>query len=163
MLEEIVPVIFGSNALFAFLTYLITRHDNRNDVEAKHYKEIKEELRERNELNNQRYEEHQKAIASITEVLAKLEEKDDAIVDLQKKQTESLVGLGHDRIIYLGLKYIQRGFITVDEYENLNEFLYKPYHNAGGNGSASRVMQAVNNLPIRPTPTVNKKEVINHE
>lgn len=69
---------------------------------------------------------------------------------IEKKdvQTEMLIGLGHDRIVYLGLKYIERGYITSDEYENLYEYLYKPYEKMGGNGSAKRVMNEVNKLSI---------------
>lgn len=69
--------------------------------------------------------------------------------DKKDCRTQMLVGLGHDRIIYLGLKYIDRGYITQDEYENLYEYLYKPYEGLGGNGSAKRVMNEVNKLPIR--------------
>lgn len=65
-------------------------------------------------------------------------------------QTRMLVGLGHDRIVELGLKYIKRGWISEEEYENLNDYLYKPYEELGGNGSAKRIMQEVNKLPIRP-------------
>ena len=61
-----------------------------------------------------------------------------------------LVGLGHDRIVYLGLKYIERGWITHEEYENLNEYLYVPYSKMGGNGSAERVMENVRKLPFKP-------------
>ena len=64
-------------------------------------------------------------------------------------KTEMLVGLAHDRIMFLGMSYIERGFITQDEYENLYEYLYKPYEKLGGNGSAKRVMTEVNKLPIR--------------
>ena len=69
---------------------------------------------------------------------------------LEKKdvKSEMLVGLGHDRIMYLGMSYIERGYITSDEYENLYEYLYKPYEKMGGNGSAKRVMNEVNKLPI---------------
>lgn len=69
---------------------------------------------------------------------------------LEKKdvKTEMLIGLGHDRIMYLGMTYIERGYITSDEYENLYEYLYKPYEKMGGNGSAKRVMNEVNKLPI---------------
>lgn len=63
-------------------------------------------------------------------------------------KTQMLVGLAHDRIIYLGLIYIERGWITQDEYENLYEYLYKPYEKMGGNGSAKRVIEEVNRLPI---------------
>ena len=37
---------------------------------------------------------------------------------------------------------------TKDEYENLYEYLYKPYSALGGNGSAKKVMEEVNKLPI---------------
>ena len=36
-------------------------------------------------------------------------------------------GLAHDRIMYLGMAYIERGCITVDELENLRTYLYEPY------------------------------------
>lgn len=63
-------------------------------------------------------------------------------------KTEMLIGLGHDRIVYLGLKYIERGRITQDEYENLYTFLFTPYKKLGGNGSADRIMCEVDKLPI---------------
>lgn len=63
-------------------------------------------------------------------------------------KTRMLVGLAHDRILFLGMSYIDRGYITRDEYENLYEYLYQPYEKMGGNGSAKRVMQEVNKLPI---------------
>lgn len=69
-------------------------------------------------------------------------------LDKKDVKSEMLLGLGHDRIMYLGMSYIERGYITSDEYENLYEYLYKPYEKMGGNGSAERVMNEVNKLPI---------------
>lgn len=66
-------------------------------------------------------------------------------------ETQLLIGLGHDRIIYLGMSYITRGWITEDEFENLNDYLYKPYKRAGGNGSAEKVMNDVKKLPMYKT------------
>ena len=66
-------------------------------------------------------------------------------------KTEMLIGLAHDRIMYLRMCYIERGWITQDEYENLYEYLYKPYEKMGGNGSAKRVMKEIDNLPIHPS------------
>lgn len=67
------------------------------------------------------------------------------------KDTESrmLRGLGHDRIISIGMMYIQRGWVTHDELENLVDYLYKPYEELGGNGSAKQVIERVKNLEIR--------------
>ena len=69
--------------------------------------------------------------------------------DRKDARTELLIGIAHDRIIFLGMSYIQRGSITQEEYENLYKYLYIPYKKAGGNGSAERVMKEVDKLPIR--------------
>ena len=63
-------------------------------------------------------------------------------------KTKMLVGLAHDRIISLGVSYINRGYVTADEYENLYEYLYVPYAALGGNGSAKRIMEEVKKLPL---------------
>jgi hypothetical protein len=60
-----------------------------------------------------------------------------------------LKGLGHDRICYLGSQYIARGWITKDEYENLVDYLYKPYKALGGNGTAEKIINDVKKLEIR--------------
>lgn len=69
--------------------------------------------------------------------------------DKKDTKTEMLIGLGHDRIMQEGMEYIKRGYITPDEYENLNDYLWKPYSKLGGNGSAERIMHEVEKLEIR--------------
>ena len=71
------------------------------------------------------------------------------LADKKDIKTKMLIGLGHDRIVYLGMKYIERGWITKDEYENLHDYLYSPYKTMGGNGSAERIMKEVEKLPIK--------------
>lgn len=70
-------------------------------------------------------------------------------MDHKDAKTELLIGIAHDRIVFLGMSYVQRGYITQDEYENLYTYLYQPYLKNGGNGSATRVMKEVDKLPIR--------------
>lgn len=62
-------------------------------------------------------------------------------------KTKMILGLGHDRIIYLGEAYIKRGRITHAEYENLHDYLYLPYKALGGNGTAEKIMEEVKQLP----------------
>lgn len=63
----------------------------------------------------------------------------------KSNQTQLLIGLAHDRILSLGTSYLARGdWITQDEYENLNKYLYEPYSKSGGNGSAQKVMNEIN-------------------
>ncbi len=85
-----------------------------------------------------------------TIVLKRIEKK-----DLVRKV---LIGMGHDRIIYLGMLFIERGEITQDEYENLHDYLYLPYKELGGNGAAERVINDVKKLPIVRAPSIRKKE-----
>lgn len=55
-------------------------------------------------------------------------------MDFSRKRNS--VGMVHDRIIHLCMVYVTRGYITQDEYENLNDYLYQPYEKMSGNGSA---------------------------
>lgn len=70
-------------------------------------------------------------------------------------KTRVLIGLAHDRIMVLGAHYIERGFITPDEYENLNDYLYEPYRLMGGNGSAKLMMEKVRKLEVKPMTEVS--------
>lgn len=77
-------------------------------------------------------------------------------------ERELLIGLAHDRIVCLSMAYIERGWISQDEHENLVTFLYRPYTGMGGNGSAQRLMNEVNKLPITGrTYEVQKGEMKN--
>ena len=71
------------------------------------------------------------------------------ILDKKSAKSRMILGLGHDRIVTLGMKYIARGWISQDEFEDLDVYLYQPYKSMGGNGSAKRVMDEVARLPIR--------------
>jgi len=73
------------------------------------------------------------------------EDKKDNQMELQSKM---LKGLAHDRICYLAEEYIKRGQLTRDEFENLNDYLYRPYKELGGNGTAEKLMNDVKKLPI---------------
>ena len=71
-------------------------------------------------------------------------------------RTRLLIGIAHDRILQGGRFYIDRGWISDDEYENLYDYLYKPYTELGGNGSAARVMEILKDLPrTEPPKTVD--------
>lgn len=63
-----------------------------------------------------------------------------------------LLGVAHDRIIFLGSIYIRQGHITRDAYENLVDCLYTPYANLGGNGTAARIVEQVKKLEFHEDP-----------
>lgn len=64
-------------------------------------------------------------------------------------EAQMLKGLGHDRICYLGSCYMEKGYITKEEYENLHDYLYAPYKKLGGNGTAEKIMKEVDKLPMK--------------
>ena len=64
-------------------------------------------------------------------------------------QTRMIIGLAHDRIMCLSEFYIKRGYITKEEYEDLYTYLYSPYRDLKGNGSAEHIMENyVKKLPM---------------
>lgn len=69
-------------------------------------------------------------------------------LERNNSERELLVGIGHVELVFFGMQYIERGWITRDEYETLQE-LYKPYVKLGGNGSGKKIMNEVEELPIK--------------
>lgn len=73
---------------------------------------------------------------------------------LQKKDQKRtatdrlLTGLAYGNISGLAEKYMSRGWITKDEYEDLHKYLYNPYRELGGNGTAERYMKEIEKLPL---------------
>ena len=63
-------------------------------------------------------------------------------------ERELIVGIGHIELVFFGMQYIERGWITRDEYDTMQE-LYKPYVKLGGNGSGTKIMKELEKLPIR--------------
>ena len=77
--------------------------------------------------------------------------------------TQLLLGLAHDRIIHLGMSYIERRSITKDEYEDLEKYLYGPYSAFGGNGLAEKVMTEVKLLPMSGAHKTRARIVKEHD
>ena len=63
-------------------------------------------------------------------------------------ERELIVEIGHIELVFFGMHYIERGWITRDEYETIHG-LYEPYVKLGGNGSGTKIMKELENLPIR--------------
>jgi hypothetical protein len=61
-----------------------------------------------------------------------------------------IMGLAHDKIVFLGLKYIEKGWVNKDEYDDLIKYFWEPYSALGGDGSAERIVNIVKLLPLNP-------------
>lgn len=67
--------------------------------------------------------------------------------DRKDAKTQMILGLGHDRLKTLCTSYLDNGWISHDDYSDLDKYLYQPYIAMGGNGSVKRSMAQVSNLP----------------
>lgn len=68
---------------------------------------------------------------------------------VRNSTTQLIMGLTYDRITHLGMKYIERGYITKDEYKDFEQYFFDPYTKLGGNGMADRIMKELSALPFR--------------
>lgn len=59
----------------------------------------------------------------------------------------AMKAIQHDRIYSLTEEYINRGYVTLDELDNL-DYLFQSYKEQGGNGSGERRYMLVQKLPI---------------
>ena len=72
--------------------------------------------------------------------------------------TKLLMGLAHKEILESGMRYIDRGWVSKDEYEDLVRYLYEPYQSFGGNGVAEKVVSEVRKLPMYNTTWVSSEK-----
>ena len=77
-------------------------------------------------------------------ILYKIQKNDNK----KDNSTKLLLGLAHQEIIRTSLIYINRGSISKDEYQDLMKYLYEPYKALGGNGTAEKFINEIDELPI---------------
>lgn len=64
--------------------------------------------------------------------------------------TMIMLGLAHEKIMELGTKYINQGFILEDDYKDFMKYLYNPYIELGGDGTAEKFVEGqVKKLDIK--------------
>lgn len=76
------------------------------------------------------------------------------IAQSKNSSSQMLLGLGHHEILEVGQEYINRGWITIQELDDFNHYLYLPYRKLGGNGTGELIANKVNALPIRDTEDI---------
>ena len=69
--------------------------------------------------------------------------------DRINSEDQLLLEVAKNQLTVLGRSYLERGYITMDEYEEY-EAEYKLYSALGGNGLAKRVFKQVDELPMMP-------------
>lgn len=79
-----------------------------------------------------------------------------AKADHNNNAAKLLLSVSRNQLITLGRSYIERGYITMDEYEEF-EAEYQTYSALGGNGLARRIFEQVDELPMMPKGTDGRK------
>lgn len=69
------------------------------------------------------------------------------LIDKKSDRDKLLMGLAYSEIINRTEKYLERGYLSTDEFNELDRYLYGPYKRRGGNGTAARNMEHVRQLP----------------
>ena len=111
-------------------------------------KEVKEGLEERERTGLQRFEEHKESIEELRQAILALTKDAHESKRIERYMADSLLGITHDKIVYLGKVYQRRGAITLAEKNNL-KLLYEPYHNGlGGNSDGEGYYNYCMNLPV---------------
>ena len=128
---EILIAIIGASALWKFIEFLINRKDNKKEAEDK-----------------------------MAEALTELQ---DAIAQLQTSvnennvnmalQSEALMAIAQDRILWLGRQYIKQGWIYEDELKNIRR-MADAYKAMNGNGDVKIIMGEVDKLPVHIRETI---------
>jgi hypothetical protein len=116
-MKEIIIALIGGG-FFVFLEFLIRRYDDKHS----HLNSLHDDIKKNTE-----------SIEALRAILIKISDDNDKQGKLLDKQAEEILGLGHDKIIYLTDKIARRGCITLKEKANLKA-LYYPYKDLGGNG-----------------------------
>lgn len=70
----------------------------------------------------------------------------------QKKQSAEnrlLMGIAYAWIINMCETYLDRGSVSTNEFHELEHYLYQPYQEMGGNGTAEKLFKDVSKLTVK--------------
>ena len=67
-------------------------------------------------------------------------------MDRRSAERAALLGLLHERLVDQCELYLDKGSITEGQYRDLDEYIYTPYKNLGGNGTGEEYMKRVQEL-----------------
>lgn len=64
-------------------------------------------------------------------------------------------GMAHYQIIEEGQKFIERGWITHEEYDDFMKYLGNPYLESGSNGLAKKMIDDISTLPFKSISSIH--------
>lgn len=158
LIVKLIIAALASNGLFAFIQFLLTRKDNKNDKYEQLNDKIEKGLEEREAAGAARYKEHQESIEMLSQAIVQLTENDTEMKEYLHYIGDELTGLAHDTLVRLTDKYQRRGGITLKEKATL-EAIYIPYHDGlHGNGDGKTGYTYAMELPVMSEEEARKKD-----
>lgn len=123
MILTILGIVVGSNALFGFIQFLISRRDSkRKKIDA-----------------------IRTSLVELGDIIAQLQQ---SVTDIQghlSLQDEALMSNAQDRIIWLCKQYLNQGRINTDDYVSLKR-MADAYRALGGNSLVKDYMDQVDRM-----------------
>ena len=92
--------------------------------------------------------------AGVCAIITKLIDRWDKKHDKADAFHRLVLGLAYDRLVDSCTHCVQRGWITIDEYRDRKKYLYDPYIESGGDGTAERLWKEVEKLPMKEEENV---------
>lgn len=86
---------------------------------------------------------------AISIVLRRLRSRQKALAKRQQAVEAGVQALLHDRIYGEYAQCLKKGYADVNDIRNL-EYLYRPYHALGGNGTGTELFERVKKMPVFP-------------
>ena len=71
------------------------------------------------------------------------------LMDRRSAERAALLGLLHERLVEQCESYLDRGYATEGEIRDLEEYIYTPYRNLGGNGTGEQMFDKTRELIFR--------------
>lgn len=139
MTQDVIIAVISSGAFFTFIQYLIARHDKKNDESDNRYQELKDGL-----------ENHKENIEKLNQILLENKKENEGIKQL-------LIGIGHDKLVFMTDKIARRGSITLKEKATLDA-VFKPYSTMGGNGDGEAGYKYCVTLPVVSDESAREKD-----
>lgn len=123
MITEIIAIIGGvlvCGGFWTFIQFLINRNDGRK-----------------------------KAMDELKNAVGKLQDSVNTTNTNMDLQSEALMAIAQDRIVFLGEEFLKQGWINVADHASLLR-MADAYKALGGNGIVKDIMDEVDKLPKKP-------------
>lgn len=166
---QMVLTILGSGAALGFVEFLIKRKDERQDKKEEKedttkkdiadlketmttgfiemQKEFQKKLDQSSQENREKFEAHKTNIKVLADGMQSIVNDNKLTKEMSETVGEAIIGLTHDKLVYLTDKITRRKAITYKEQANLKS-LYVPYKKLGGNGTGEAGYKHCMDLPV---------------